>query len=634
VLPEGWRATSVQIESGQAWLYQVQREDQPDLLYALKRLKNPGRASRFVREARAMQSLHANGVAVPDIVASDLEAERPWFAMPWYSDGSLEVAVNDRRFVRDPIKGLQTLQVLAGALSDVHAADVAHRDLKPANVLLDGEALALTDFGLCLEVEEGDAPGERLTETWEAVGSRYYIAPENEGGFNDALDQRPADFYAFGKVAWVLLAGRQPMPREHELEDPHRLETVADGRLKPIDLLLRDLLNRDPRGRLTDWGVVRDELGAVEASLGGRQRGTPRSVALDVLQAARRVRASDRITLELQEASAKQRREDWFRDLVEALIRRAGAVASALEPLQGELSGLVDIYPTSGGPASDEQLQRAGLTDLPGEPPHALPPGPAVAAVYLIHCPRGLSGLPTLTIRLWPIVGPEGVRFVRAPTLAAPGDQEVVPAFLIEPVFRLEGPFEAYRQSTVDAGIALVDESSRLFVALAEEYVRVVAEGADPALPGAWAERQLSPGDLSEQPGAVEAGADTTPPTLASLVLEPEGGTPPDDPTVTVVVRITDDQAGIGGGGSGSPSQARLRSPSGQMRDVLFIPATRVSGDELDAVYSQSFTLERHAERGLWRVESVLLVDNAGNMRSHDMADLASRGFSTSIVVR
>lgn len=145
------------------------------------------------------------------------------------------------------------------------------------------------------------------------------------------------------------------------------------------------------------------------------------------------------------------------------------------------------------------------------------------------------------------------------------------------------------------------------------------------------------------RPGPVEmdtalsnesAVSDTTPPTLRSLVLEPAGGTQPSDPTITITVEITDEQAGNGDGGSGSPSQARLRSPSGQMRDALFVAATRVSGNANDGAYSQTFTLEEHAERGLWRVEYVLLVDAAGNDRRHDASELARRGFATSILVR
>jgi aminoglycoside phosphotransferase len=90
VLPNGWHATGLQIESGQAWLSQVRREGQDEGLFALKRLKNPTRAARFAREANTMIALRGRGVSVPQIVDSDLQADRPWFAMHWFADGSLE----------------------------------------------------------------------------------------------------------------------------------------------------------------------------------------------------------------------------------------------------------------------------------------------------------------------------------------------------------------------------------------------------------------------------------------------------------------------------------------------------------------------------------------------------------------
>ncbi len=183
---------------------------------ALKRLKNPNRRERFTREVRTMERLVLeHNVAVPPIVARDLEVDRPWFVMPWYPRGSLEEAVTDARFSSDASGGIKVVVELAEILRDVHAAGVAHRDLKPANVLVGESGLVLTDFGLCLEVDDDE---ERLTDHREAVGSRLYVAPENEAGINAAIDQRPADFYAFGKVAWAVLGSRQPLPREAILD--------------------------------------------------------------------------------------------------------------------------------------------------------------------------------------------------------------------------------------------------------------------------------------------------------------------------------------------------------------------------------------------------------------------------------
>lgn len=149
-LPRGWESTAWATESGQAWVYRVrQQADASARLFALKRLKNPNRRERFTREVRTMERLVLeHNVAVPPIVARDLEVDRPWFVMPWYPRGSLEEAVTDARFSSDASGGIKVVVELAEILRDVHAAGVAHRDLKPANVLVGESGLVLTDFGL------------------------------------------------------------------------------------------------------------------------------------------------------------------------------------------------------------------------------------------------------------------------------------------------------------------------------------------------------------------------------------------------------------------------------------------------------------------------------------------------------
>lgn len=112
----------------------------------------------------------------------------------------------------------------------------------------------------------------RLTDTMEAVGSRYYIAPENENGISDEVDQTPADFYAFGKISWVLLTGQRPLAREAQLEPPNRLATITqEEKLAAWDEVCDQLLRLDPRARLADWSTVRTELRGVLTDLGNPQ---------------------------------------------------------------------------------------------------------------------------------------------------------------------------------------------------------------------------------------------------------------------------------------------------------------------------------------------------------------------------
>lgn len=246
-------------------------------LHVLKRLKNPNRRARFEREVETMRNLAASGVPVPLVVGEGVttgpKARRPYYVMVLCERGSLQRAVDEGRYANNHAAGIDLLRAVAHALSEMHACEYAHRDIKPANVLLDDdERPLLADFGLALTVQE-QQDETRLTDTAEAVGSRLYIAPENESGFNPALDQRPADCYAFAKLAWALLAGRTPPAREDQIEHRHRRLASVTGvsKLSRLDSLFEQLL-LDRQARLIDWEVVEQELAATARALRGDTR--------------------------------------------------------------------------------------------------------------------------------------------------------------------------------------------------------------------------------------------------------------------------------------------------------------------------------------------------------------------------
>jgi hypothetical protein len=209
---------------------------------------------------------------------------------------------------------------VARNLSLLHAVGVAHRDVKPSNVLLHDGGAHLADLGLCMHIEDGD----RLTETEEAVGSRLYIVPENESGISEETDQRPSDFYSFGKLAWSTIAGKPPPARELLLLPKHRLESVVgDARLVAVHPLLAQLLNTDPRGRLASWEIVISELaGVVDLYRVGDTVGQVAKLDLaSAIAAASRV-ATKRDAFGKRERDALQRdREEAARAMGQLLFR-------------------------------------------------------------------------------------------------------------------------------------------------------------------------------------------------------------------------------------------------------------------------------------------------------------------------
>ncbi|HXT48455.1 MAG TPA: protein kinase [Gemmatimonadaceae bacterium] len=160
---------------------------------------------RFEREivlAAALQQAHI----VPVITAGVVDG-LPWYSMPYVDGESLRARMNNGPVPLD--EAATILADVARALAYAHAQGVVHRDIKPENVLLSGGSAVVTDFGIAkaVSVSRTQAPGGTLTVVGTSLGTPAYMAPEQAAG--DEVDAR-ADIYAWGVMAYELLAGRHP----------------------------------------------------------------------------------------------------------------------------------------------------------------------------------------------------------------------------------------------------------------------------------------------------------------------------------------------------------------------------------------------------------------------------------------
>ena len=161
---------------------------------------------RFMREiALAARLQH------PHIVPLHSAGEAsglPYFTMPFVEGESLRARL--ARHGEFPISdGVRMLREIASALAYAHSHGVVHRDIKPDNVLLSGGVAMVTDFGVAKALSastDGDQSGG--TSQGVALGTPGYMAPE-QATADPAIDHR-ADVYAFGVLAYELLAGQPP----------------------------------------------------------------------------------------------------------------------------------------------------------------------------------------------------------------------------------------------------------------------------------------------------------------------------------------------------------------------------------------------------------------------------------------
>jgi serine/threonine-protein kinase len=160
---------------------------------------------RFKREiSLAARLQHAH--IVPLLSAGDANG-LPWFSMPYVEGESLRARLG--RGELPMAEAVRTMRDVASALAYAHTKGVVHRDIKPENILLAGGSASVADFGVAKAVEASQTnPGSSLTSVGMALGTPAYMSPEQAAG-DERTDHR-ADIYAFGVVAYEMLAGRNP----------------------------------------------------------------------------------------------------------------------------------------------------------------------------------------------------------------------------------------------------------------------------------------------------------------------------------------------------------------------------------------------------------------------------------------
>ena len=205
-----------------------------------------GRA-RFLREIAIVAQLHHPHI-VPLYDSGEADGVL-FYVMPYLDGHSLRERLALERTV--PIaQAVVILRDVCDALAHAHERGLVHRDIKPDNVLLSGRHAMVTDFGVARAVT---AAAERWTATGAGVllGTPAYMAPEQATG-DPKIDHR-ADIYAFGVLAYELLAGRLPFtgdnPQEivsaHLVQTPEPLAALrADVPAPLADLVMRCLAKR------------------------------------------------------------------------------------------------------------------------------------------------------------------------------------------------------------------------------------------------------------------------------------------------------------------------------------------------------------------------------------------------------
>ena len=167
-------------------------------------------ADRFKREIHVAARLQHPHI-VPVLSAGEMDGV-PYYTMPFVEGESVRARLA-RTGALSIGEVIGVLRDVAKALAYAHERGIVHRDIKPDNVLLSGGSATVTDFGIAKAIDASRTDGsatraETLTQIGSSIGTPAYMAPEQAAA--DPSTNHRADLYAFGCLAYEVLAGRPP----------------------------------------------------------------------------------------------------------------------------------------------------------------------------------------------------------------------------------------------------------------------------------------------------------------------------------------------------------------------------------------------------------------------------------------
>lgn len=200
----------------------------------LPSLVSHGKAKeRFLQEARLSSEMsHPHIVTVFDVQQDGLHV---FLTMELLKGQTLRQYLNTLKQLRKPLgvdEALKIIDHVCQGLAYAHDKGAVHRDIKPENIWLTetGQAKVM-DFGIARLIST-----TQMTQTQMAIGTAYYMAPEQLQGLAD-IDGR-ADQYAVAIMLYEMLTGNVPTGRIESLHKlvktvPKSLSLAVDKALSP-----------------------------------------------------------------------------------------------------------------------------------------------------------------------------------------------------------------------------------------------------------------------------------------------------------------------------------------------------------------------------------------------------------------
>ncbi|MBX3193433.1 MAG: protein kinase [Labilithrix sp.] len=162
---------------------------------------------------------------------------------------------------------LDVLVAIADGIAAIHRAGISHGDIKPENILLAASGrVVLMDLGLVSAAYEPDRG--------IIAGTPEYMAPEIYAGRQLGTERHLADVYAFGVLAYRVLAGALPYDGETAIDvliahAEHAVPQLSEAATvsKRLSELVSSLMAKDPNDRPVSMDAAVWQLRAAKEEL-------------------------------------------------------------------------------------------------------------------------------------------------------------------------------------------------------------------------------------------------------------------------------------------------------------------------------------------------------------------------------
>ena len=218
-------------------------------------------SDRFLREIRLVAPLsHPHILPLYDSGEADGIL---YYVMPYVEGESLRHRL-ERGGRLTAAEASRLAAEVAGALDYAHEHGVVHRDIKPENILLQSGQAVVCDFGIAKAIDAAsDGDSTRLTSTGIAIGTPFYMSPEQVSG--EVIDGR-TDVYSLGCLLFEMLEGVPPYSGntaaallvQHSVAPLPPLTASVAG--PAVERIIHRAMAKIPAERFATAGAMRDAL--------------------------------------------------------------------------------------------------------------------------------------------------------------------------------------------------------------------------------------------------------------------------------------------------------------------------------------------------------------------------------------